>query len=315
MVAPSDDRVAGHIPEENADAIGRRFSDGAEFVSDLPTRLAAIADRWRLTLREPLPVGIGGYLVAVTTSHGAEAVLKLSPTAPPQDRVNRLEAYALRRWAGDGAARLVADDVTAGALLLERCRPGMTIDVLPDDEMISEGCGLVHRLSRVPDREDLAVLPRAMGEIRDRAAELDRVLAPLDDLFSPAAGRLARDSHQELAGSDVQAAVCHGDLNPGNVLSHHGRWVAVDPLPVIAEPSYDAVSLLWSKRSWLLAQPESSRILRRRLDMAADALDVDRDRVRAWTMVRLVGLIEDRMKWGGYNEAAFLEFADLLAEI
>lgn len=312
-MAARDACGVGQVPQENADAIARRFVDGAEFVADLPVRLAEIARRWELTLREPLPVGIGGYLIVVTTADAVEAVLKLSPTAPPQDRVNQREAYALRRWNGHGAARLVADDVAFGALLLERCRPGTTIESLPEEEMISAGCALAQRLSRAVDAEDLDVLPRALNQVGDRSAAFDRVLAAMGDTLSPAASRLMRDSHLELADGDGPVAVCHGDMNPGNLLLHNGRWVAVDPLPVVAELSYDAVSLVWSKRPWLLAQPNARRILRRRLEIAADALDADHGRLRAWTMLRLVGLLQDRMKWGGYNEKPFLEFAELLA--
>lgn len=290
------------IPERSADAITRRFADGAEFLATLGTRLDAVARAWDLTLQEPLPIGIGGYLVGARTADGRDAVLKLSPTAPPQDRANLLEAYALRRWAGDGAAALLAADVSAGALLLERCVPGTTIDSLPDDEMLSAGCALASRLHRKPDAEDERTLPRALDEITEiREAVLSRH-----------AGRAAAEAHRELVANPGTPVVCHGDMNPGNVLSHRSGWVAVDPLPLLAEPEYDAVSLVWCKRAWLLAQPEPSRILERRIRLAADALHTDPERIRAWTLVRLRGLLVERSSWGGHDEAPFVRLADLL---
>src|SRR3954452_24977797 len=160
--------MASLIPKEDAEAIARRFPDGAECLATLATRLANVAQMWSLTLLEPLPIGIGGYLVRARTAGDRDVVLKLSPTGPPQDRVNRLEAYALRRWAGRDAALLLAEDVSAGALLLERCTPGMTIDSLPDEQMLNEGCALARRLHRRPDHEDLGTLPRAVDEVAAR---------------------------------------------------------------------------------------------------------------------------------------------------
>ena len=188
------------IPRANAEAIARRFPDGAAFLATLEDRLAEVAQRWSLTLLDPLPIGIGGYLVGARTMDGREAVLKLTPADV------ELEAYALRRWAGEGAAALLAVDTELGALLLERCVPGATIDSLDDAQMLRAGCALARRLHRVPDAEDRSTLPRA------------------------------EDAHGALV-------VCHGDMNPGNLLSHNRGWVAVDPLPLLAEPAYDAVSL------------------------------------------------------------------------
>jgi hypothetical protein len=124
------------------------------FLAELPDRLAGIAERWALRLGAPLPIGIGGYLVLVRTPEGGEAVLRLSPTGGEQDRANELEAWALGRWAGVGAVRLYRCDVSAGALLIERCLPGTSVDSLPDDEMVAAGCGLARRLHRQPDDED-----------------------------------------------------------------------------------------------------------------------------------------------------------------
>ncbi|MDA0180121.1 aminoglycoside phosphotransferase family protein [Solirubrobacter phytolaccae] len=255
---------------DNADAIARRFTDGAEFLATVESRATESARRWALKLLEPLPMGIGGYLVGVRTKDGRDAVLKLSPTAPPQARANRLEVYALRRWAGAGAVNLLAHDADAGALLLERCTPGVTIDSLPDEEMIVAGCALARRLQRVADAKDRTTLP-GTGDV-----------------------------------------VCHGDLNPGNLLSHRDGWVAIDPLPVLAEPAYDAVSLVWSKRDWLLSQPDPRRVLDRRLQLAAAALAVDADRIRLQTLRRIEALLTERASWGGYDEAPFVALAALL---
>ena len=301
------------IPQANAEAIARRFPDGAEFLATLPSRLDEIAQRWQLTLLDSLPIGIGGFLIGVRTADRREAVLKLSPVCAPQSRVNQLEAYALRRWRGRDAPVLLQADPAVGALVLERCRPGATIDGLSDDDMLQEGCELAARLHRRPDAVDVEVLSRADAEVAQRAERTDALMAQLGHPFPPRIEQAIASHHRALASEHHgPLVVCHGDLNPGNVLSHADGWVAVDPLPVIAEPAYDAVSLVWSKRAWLLDASHPRRIVRRRLEVAAEALATDVERVRMWTLVRLTGLLADRLSWGGYDEAPFIAFAELL---
>lgn len=304
------------MPHQNAEVIARRFGDaGQRFLRELPERLAELTSRWELSLGEPLPIGIGGFLVSAQTTEGQEAILKLSPTGGAQDRVNELEAYALGRWQGDGAVRRFMADPAAGALLLERCSPGAGIDTIPEEEMLAAGCTVARRLQRRPDAEDERLLTSAVADVAQRAVRLgdwmDRIGRPL----SPPAARLLAEVHEELARYEGPLVVCHGDLNPGNLLSaQRARWLAIDPLPVIAPAAYDAVSLVWSKRSWLLGEPEAARRLSARIELAAGTLGVPQRAVWAWTLARATGILVDRFGWGGYNEAPFVRVVELLCQ-
>jgi streptomycin 6-kinase len=305
------------LPEENAAAVARRFGpSGVRFLRELSRRLADIAAGWDLALGEPLPIGIGGYLVLVRTAGGDGAVLKVSPTGDgAQDEANELEAYALRRWRGDGAVRLLAADPAAGALLVERCVPGHTIDTLADEQMLTVGCRLARRLHRSPDAEDENVLPDAVASAAKTALRLDEAMEEMGHPHSPHTERVVKRSYDEVCSADGAVVVCHGDTNPGNLLAgQRMNWLAVDPLPVRAPGAYDAVSLVWSKRAWLLAQPDPAAVLERRISLAAAAIGADAGDIRAWSLVRLVGLLIDRFSWGGYNEAPFVAVAELLCQ-
>lgn len=303
------------VPDDNAAAVARRFGpSGAQFIRDLPRRVADIAAVWDLTLGQPLPIGIGGYLMSVRTAGGDDAVLKLSPTGNgAQDGANALEAYALRRWAGDGAVRLIAADPAAGALLVERCLPGDTIDTLADEDMLTAGCRLARRLHRPPDAEDERMLPDAVAHAAQTALRLDQAMDDMRHPFSSQTERAVKRSFDYVGGTDCPVVVCHGDTNPGNLLAAQRMdWLAVDPLPVRAPGAYDAVSLVWSKRAWLLAQPDPAAVLERRIVLGAEALGANPRDIRAWTLVRLVALLIDRFSWGGCDEAPFVSVAELL---
>jgi streptomycin 6-kinase len=304
------------IPPENAEVIARRFGEsGAAFLRELPERVRCVCERWALEPLGSLPVGIGGYLLAVRMNDSREAVLKLSPTGGPQDAANAREAHALRRWHGSGAVQLFNADPQSGALLIERCVPGDTIDNLPDADMIRSGCLVARRLQVSPDAIDLSLLPDAVADAQERARRLPSLMKRLGNPLSAEAEHAIDAAHRTVADGSAPRTVCHGDLNPGNLLAAgRERWLAVDPLPVLAEPSYDAASLIWSRRSWLLEQGAPRDVLRERIRLAADTLGVAPARIRAWALVRLTQILEDRFTWGGYNETPFIQVGELVAD-
>ena len=310
---PSHDAL---IPEENAEAIARRFgASGERFLRELPQRVADIAGRWHLTLGEPLPIGIGSYLVAARMPDGHEAVLKVSPTGGEQDNANELEAYALRRWGGEGAVRLFDADAASGALLIERCVPGISIDSIPDKQMVTAACELARRLHRPADAEDERLVPSAVADVAERAARFDEAMQAMGHPLSRHAERVIKGFHDALAVNDSALVVCHGDMNPGNLLAAERMdWLAVDPLPVRAPAAYDAASLVWAKRRWVLAEPDPAAVLECRVSLAATAIGAEAREVRAWTLVRVAGILIDRFAWGGYNEAPFISVAELLCQ-
>ena len=73
----------------------------------------------------------------------------------------------------------------------------------------------------------------------------------------------------------------HGDLHHHNLLRQADRWLAIDPKPLIAEPEFDVVTLLWNPLQVVLT-PE---ITERRLRQLA-AAGLDERRVREWAIVR-----------------------------
>jgi streptomycin 6-kinase len=82
--------------------------------------------------------------------------------------------------------------------------------------------------------------------------------------------------------------VVHADLHHENILRRGDGWVAIDAKGVIAEPAYETGALLRNPRPWLLDAPDPGRVLRRRADQLADALELDVARVRGWAYAQAV---------------------------
>ena len=150
-----------------------------------------------------------------------------------------------------------------------------------------------------------------VGAVRVYNADLSRG-ALLLELCAPAE-RVVTQTHEHLRRSCEPVAACHGDLNPGNILSSQREpWLAIDPLPVIAPIAYDAASLVWSKRSWLFKQQDPEQTLVDRIRTSSRVLETSEWEIWAWTLVRALGLLINRFSWGGYNEEPFVAVVELL---
>jgi streptomycin 6-kinase len=73
----------------------------------------------------------------------------------------------------------------------------------------------------------------------------------------------------------------HGDFHHHNVLAAGGRYVAIDPKPMLGEPEFDIASFLWNPLPCRLRVEH----LESRLAVFA-AAGLDEERMRAWTVIR-----------------------------
>ena len=157
----------------------------------------------------------------------------------------------------------------------------------------------------VRTRDGTAAVLKLAPNPRDEPAALEwfsghgcvRVLAalwrpaPADHRF-----KTVRDWGEELAGEDRAAGlyaelcdsmgepvVLHGDLHHDNVLrSGAGGWLAIDPAGIVGEREYETGALLRNPWPGLLELPHPGRILERRIDQLAEALELDVGRIRGW---------------------------------
>lgn len=257
----------------------RTVTGGAEWLGRLPALVSECADRWSLEVDAPYETHVS--LVAPARLHdGTPAVLKVNF---PEEETER-EPDALAFWNGEGAVRLLASDEEHRALLLERCLPGTTLWALEDeDEANRIAARLLLRLWRSPPANHRFRL--LAGETLRWAAELHRDWEELGRPFERELLDEAVAACRELGPSQGELVVLHQDFHGGNVLcSRREPWLAIDPKPLAGEREFDAASLLRDRR-WTLREPGAAHRIRRRLDLLASELAVDRERMRLWGIV------------------------------
>lgn len=271
------------VPRALAPLLDREF--GPEWSVGLPALTERRLRRWDLRPTGTPMHGMVALVVPVRRADGSAAMLKMQPVSEDTEG----EPRALRAWAGDGAVRLLDHDPDSGALLLEALDPSRSLRAVALDRALTVVGGLLARLHarRAPaGMRGLGPLTLALVE---RSAELAPRLRRDDDRARLAA--LA--SHAREMAADPGDRLLHWDLHFENVLAplpgtRPDPWVAIDPQPLAGDPGFDLLPALHNRWEEAVATGDPRRATRRRLDLVAEAAGVDRDRARAWTLVRVL---------------------------
>ena len=250
------------------------FGDaGRDWLARLDDELAWASEHWRLTLGAPFGLSFN-YVTAARTHDGADVVLKLGV---PGRCEWHTEVAALRWYAGEGAARLLAADADHGAMLIERLHPGTMLADLDDDPRIIEiAAGIMQRIWREPPAD------HRFPNVQDWAAGLSELRPFFGGTTGPFAPRLvtmAESFWAELFASQTHNVVLHGDLHHYNILRSGDDWQLIDPKGIIGEPAFEVCAMMFNPNGRLGQHLDLRGLLRRRLDQWSELLGIDRARL------------------------------------
>jgi streptomycin 6-kinase len=191
------------------------------------------------------------------------------------------EHLALRRWAGDGAVRLLSADPHRRAMLLERLS-SRNLNELWDIEACEIVAALYERI-HVPALPALRTLAGFVEQWTCGLTELPRS-APIPRRLVEQAITVGRDFAADPA---CTGTLIHGDLHYENVLAADREpWLVIDPKPINGDPHYEIAPMLWNR--WGELHGDTRGGVRRRFHALVEAAGLDEDRARAWVVVRMV---------------------------
>ncbi|MFF9818324.1 aminoglycoside phosphotransferase family protein [Streptomyces sp. NPDC014006] len=299
--------MAFEPPRRLVRALGETAPGGDEWLERLPEAVAqAVALRELTVERVQVPGGRSSLVLLVRCADGTPAVLKL---APPRARPEA-ERAALAHWGGRGAVQLVEDSGTAGALLLERLHPEVSVRSLAEARALLEAAGTLRRLWVEPPAEYAF---ETVAERTGRQAEAMRASAERDAEVAPlvAEALAARDA---LVEAPPERRLLHGTFRQSKVLAGDRMpWLAVGPDPVVGECAFDLARLVRDRVEDLIASPSGATTTRRRVKRLAESLEVDQERLRGWTLFRAVESGVRARRVGRERDAELLlEFAGWL---
>jgi streptomycin 6-kinase len=188
-----------------------------DWVSQLPELIDAVCEDWHLSLDdERMAAGAWGVVAWCHTESGLEAALKLCAN---EERLSA-ETNAMLGWVGRPAVSVLAH--RPGALLLERARPGRPSRLAPAPLAL-----LLDALHR-PTSAGL----RGLGDWR---ASIKAAVSQVPSLQA-----LGRELLKQGQGRPVVAL--HGDLQPANILQHHGAIAVIDPVGISGPRELDVAN-------------------------------------------------------------------------
>jgi streptomycin 6-kinase len=246
-----------------------------DWLAALPAAVAALADRWALTLGAPIVNAevSCAWVAPARCQDGTLAVLKCG--MPHMESAHEIDG--LQFWGGQPTVRLLAYDRAANAMLLERCRPGTHLRERSELEQDSVIASLLRRLWRAPRRG------HPFRPLQATAAHWAEDTLSEEDRWPDAA--LVRDGlamFAELAQPGPSDVLLATDLHAGNVLAAAREpWLVIDPKPFVGDPTYDVTQHLLNGCERLRAAPLAT------VRSMAAMLDLDHHRLRQWLFARL----------------------------
>jgi streptomycin 6-kinase len=265
------------------------LADASRWVDDLPALIASLEDEWSITVGRTYESATEAFVAEALLGDGTPAVLKV--LVPRYGDAARHEATALRLACGEGLVRLLRDDLSRNALLLERLGRSLHELRLPIEQRHEILCTTASRVwRRAPD----CGLPSGADKVRwltdfitTTWEELDHPCSEkaVDHALTCAANRMA-------AHDDGRALLVHGDVNEWNALESGDGFTLVDPDGLLAEPEYDLGVIMRED----VEEPRAED-LRARTAWLASRTGLDATAIWEWGVVERVstGLLATRV--------------------
>ena len=215
---------------------------GVAWLDDLPRIVGVLEEKWGVTAKPAFEKGEYNF-VAPARSEGLDAVLKVSPPYPTIEIF--AEAEFLRAINGSRAARLLEEDRENRAILIERVRPGVTMDVhFADDPFgcVEPAIDVLKTILRPP--------PYPPAEAQLFYDWHFRFQRSLQSDFPYEYSNKALTIFDRLFQDDERTFHLHGDFHPGNVISSDDGFKIIDPKGLVGHITYDIAVFLNNLHWW-----------------------------------------------------------------
>ena len=272
-----------HMPLEFAHRIKDTWGVyGAAWLCKIPDTIELCKKKWDLCdVQEPLSNLSQSYIAFAKTKEGKDVVLKLSvPGSVFESEIKTLKAYKTK-----SSISLLQYDLKMSAMLLPRIVPGTRLSELSDDKQATHIAANIMQDLTTPapqeiEFETLQYCGEAFYEVKQLPTQYVAKMIPVQML------QQAEDLFKQLLESTTKHILLHGDLHHDNILLDQQQgWLAIDPKGVIGDPACQAARFLRNPLPALLEQNNPLTTTKTRLEILADRLQQEPDRLLKWAFV------------------------------
>ena len=258
---------------------GRR---GEEWLENLPFIIGELEIAWDVTVAEPFEKGEFNFVAPASSANGLDAVLKIAPPYEPTEIF--AEAGFLRSHAGDGCVNLLREDRSRFAILIERARPGASMDVHFDADPFACVEPAIEVLKSI-----LSAPPANFADVQHLDDWFYRFKRFRETDFPKNYGEKALAIYEKLRKQHDRIYYLHGDFHPGNIVtSDRGPFLAIDPKGLIGHVSYDIAVFLNNLHWWQKGTPGVERELDAALIKISRAFDFPESTLREAAYANMV---------------------------
>jgi len=261
------------IPAEKArDFLWGGKESGARWLSELPSLVESICQRHQITALEPAEEMRMNPVLFGTSSTLGEVVLKLAQPHPEITSEFNMARYV----GGQGYPRVLDGNVDAAWILMERVRPGVTMQnlsqiglILDKDAAMAAATLMRQSILPVPvgtSFPDLRRWLKSLFEYRDRYG----TQGPLSDDHIELA---LRHAHW-LLQYPFQQCLLHGDFHHGNIIQGEHGWMLIDPKGLVGPAVFEVGPFFYNPLG-LHKQPNLPGLFSRRLEIFSEVLEID----------------------------------------
>ncbi len=258
---------------------------GRKWLDSIPVLVKTYETKWGLKSKGAFPELTLNYVEKVKTNNGEYLVLKIGF---PQDLDFARQAKTLKLYSGNGAAKVINEDIENSVLLLEGCIPGKSLHTLKDEtKEVLIFTNIAKRLwRRAPEDPSFENISKAMEDFEwylDNIIKVEKSL-PKDLVVK------ARDLYKKLIATQKDTFLLHGDLHHDNIISSARGWLAIDPKGVIGEREFESASFIYNPYKQFSENQEliTEKFFSHRIELIAAALRFDKHRITHWAFVKSV---------------------------
>ena len=268
---------------------------GEAWLKDLPLLLAQLADKWNfrfLDVMADLTYNFVGLVEMIPT--GKTAILKIGP-----QRQNIATEVRWLKCFDAGVPKVYWHDEEHDAFLMERLEPGQSLKALVkagnDEQATRTICHTIRELqSHQQKQSEFPHISELAGSLSVLNDHLDsRIVSKAESLF------------RELTADRTQDVILHGDLHHDNILSSGPTWKVIDPHGYSGDPVFEVGAMIYNSCDTLSQDHSVGQIVERRLQILAEELSFDPQRIKAWafckTALSIAWTVEDHGTIPGFE--------------
>lgn len=245
---------------------------GVAWLSDLQRTVVALEEKWEITTEPAFEKGEYNF-VAPASSETIDAVLKVAPPFPTTEIF--AEAEFLRKLDGNSGPRLIGEDRENRAMLIERIRPGITMDVYFADDPFACVEPAIEVLKSI-----LMPPPYPPAEAQLFYDWYFKFQRALETDFPREYALKAMTIFDRLFQDDEYTYHLHGDFHPGNVVSSQDGFVVIDPKGLVGHITYDISVFLNNLHWWQTGAPGIKDNLFASARQFSEAFGIDEREIR-----------------------------------